>query len=129
MIRFLELVMVRDVDQRNRLVVLPVITDVEGIVVHQVKAFRRFILAENPIADCEACYFKFALFIADGMGGDCSALRVNQGERDTRQRVSCRIDLLEGQLHALVGNDGNRLGRIDERARQGSASLVRPLGR
>ena len=28
--------MVRDVDQRNRLVVLPVITDVEGIVAHQV---------------------------------------------------------------------------------------------
>lgn len=37
-IRFLELVMVRDVDQRNRLVVFSVITDVEGIVVHQVRA-------------------------------------------------------------------------------------------
>lgn len=92
---------------------------VEGVVVHQVKAFRRFILAENPIADCEVGDFKLALFIADGVGGDRSALRVNQGEGDTRQRGSCRIDLLEGQLHALVGNDGNRLGRIDERAVKG----------
>ena len=123
MIRFLELVMVRDVDQRNRLVVLPVITDMEGIVVHQVEAFRRFILAENPIADCEAGDFKLALFVADGVGGDRSALRVDERERNACQRVSCRIDLLEGQLHALVGNDGNRLSRIDERAVKGQCHL------
>lgn len=60
------------------------------IVVHQVKAFRRFILAENPIADCEAGDFKLALFVADGMGDNRSALRVDERERNTRQRVSCR---------------------------------------